>query len=206
MAKKGNRRHLKRIATKKRLAIKEKKAKKFIMKPMPGRHNKDSTWSLLFLLRDKLAIAKTKKEAKYILNKGIVKVDGKVIKKLDYPIGLFDIINISGETYVIVLDKKGRLDVIKAKIDHKPLKIKNKVSIKPGLWQLTFHDGTTKLVKDNSIKVGYTVIYDLNKKEIKEIKRPEQNALCLITDGKHAGQIAKLEDIKDMQGKKLLSK
>jgi small subunit ribosomal protein S4e len=205
MARKGNRRHLKRLATINALAISEKKAKKFITKPMPGRHEK-IVWPIVVLLRDKLNVAKTTKEVKYLLNKGVVKVDGKVVKERKYPIGLFDIIDIGDDRYIIVLDKKGRLTykkVDKNAINYdKPLRIKNKVAITTNTWQLTFHDGRTKLVNDKSFKIGDTVVLDLNSKEIKDVVKPEKGKSCLITQGKHAGKIALFQELLHVAEKK----
>jgi small subunit ribosomal protein S4e len=198
MASKGNKRHMKRIAAHKRVNITEKKKYKFIEKPLPSGHGKAFSLPIVFVLRDKLGIAKTRKEAKYILNKGLVKVDGKVIKRTDYPVGLMDIIEIDKSYYIITLDKKGRLSIkpLKEQVNEKPVKVKNKVSWDKDIWQLTFHDGKTKLTKDNNIKPGFTLIFDLKNKEIKDVIKPEKGRKCLIITGKHAGKIAELKDIK----------
>ena len=199
MAKKGEKKHLKRIALPKKLPIHDKKerGRRFLVKPSPGPHKKESALPLIAVLRELLGFVETKKEGKFVLNKGLVRVDGKERRKIDFPIGLMDILEIGEELYLVGLDEKGSLKLYKwNKKDEKCLKVVKKKTVKKGILQLTFHDGRTYLTKDNSIKVGDGVIFDLQKKEIKKVIPLKEGQLCLITEGKHSGKVGELKGIK----------
>ena len=62
-------------------------------------HNKNNSIPLLVVIRDILKLVKTAKELKRVLNEKQIKINGKVIKDVRYPTGLFDIISINDKTY-----------------------------------------------------------------------------------------------------------
>ena len=71
----------------------ERKTKKFILAPR-GPHTKDFSLPLLVLIRDVLKLSETGKEAKNIIKKGEVLVDGKKRKDPNFGVGLLDLIEI----------------------------------------------------------------------------------------------------------------
>ncbi len=207
MAKRGERKHMKRISAPKRILIKDKKkrGRRFLINTSPGPHKKDFSEPLAFLLREHLGIVKTLKEAKYVLSKGEVKVDGRVRKKPDFPVGLMDVISIGEKNYRMFIDDKGRLDVVplegeEAKL--KPKKVINKVCRGKDLYQLTFHDGYTMLTKDNSIKVGDTLVFDVVEGKVKKHIPLKPGVTCLVVEGKHSGEKARLKEVIIRGGKK----
>ncbi len=203
MAKKGNKRHVKRIAAPKKLMLTDKKEKVFLKKPNPGPHSKHTSMPLVVLLRDILKVAKNEKEVRAILNDKKVKIDGKVRKDIGFPVGLMDVIDLGNASYRIMLDDKGRLiPVADEKKLLKPLKIVDKVSVGKDRFQLTFHDGRTMLTSDNNFKVGDVVLFDLSKREVVELVKNKEGVYCLIVDGRHAGRKGKIKEIVSRGGKR----
>ncbi len=199
MTKHGAKRHMKRIAVPAHVPIHNKKDRTFITNPNPGPHTKGSSTALSTALVELIQLPHTAKEARYLLVKRAVKVDGRVRINEKIPVGLWDVIEVEGSgAYRITLDDHGRLSVVEESDDKKnlkPLKVKKKVLVKSGKIQLTFNDGRVLLVDDNNYKVGDVVLFDLKDKAIKAHIKGEPGAVCMIIEGKHAGKVAKLKDV-----------
>ncbi len=206
MAKRGERKHMKRISASKLLPITDKKKKVFIKNPSPGKHSKKCGAPIVFVLREMLGVVSNAREAGIVLNSGKVHVDGKVVKDEGFPVGLMDVVSLPEEkkNFRILVDSKGRLkaEKISEGANLKLLKIKNKVTVGAGLFQLTFHDGRTFLTKDSKYNPGDSVLFELDKKKITGHIKLSPGAGCLITEGKHAGVRGKLKEIAERAGRK----
>ena len=191
--------HLKRHFAPKTWKIK-RKGIKYIAKPSPGPHKIVMSFPLNVLLRDILGYANSNKEVKFILEKKEVMVDGIRRKDYRFPVGLLDVLSLKdiNEHFRIILDKKGKLDLIKIGEEEKGVKL-NKItgkSMVKGKIQLNLYDGKNIFVKENSYKVGDSVLLTLGEKnEVKEHIRFDKNALIYLIGGKHTGQIGKVQDI-----------
>ena len=128
---------------------------------------------MVVILRDMLGYANSSREVKYILEKKNVTVDG--IRRRDYrfPVGLFDVLSLNdiNEHFRVILDKKGKIDLIKIGKEESMLKlcrIKGKCVVK-GKVQLNLYGGRNIIVKEDEYKTGDAVLLDLSKKnEIKQ--------------------------------------
>ena len=191
--------HLKRHFAPKTWKIK-RKGIKFVAKPSPGPHKISMSFPLNVVLRDVLGYANSNREVKFILEKKEVMVDGIRRKDYRFPVGLLDVLSLKdiNEHFRIVLDKKGKLDLIKIGEEERGLKL-NKITGKKmikGKIQLNLYDGKNIFVKENSYKVGDSVLLTLGEKnEIKEHISFGKNILIYLTGGKHTGQIGKVQDI-----------
>ncbi len=206
MGKRGAPKHLKRIVAPTAMAVHDKKATTWMVKPFPGAHPNDRCIPLGVLLRDVLKVAKTSREVKNILSGRMVEVDGKVRVEEKFPVGLMDAVSIpkSGKHYRIRLDSKGRLvpvEIKKAEASKKLLKVVKKHTIKKGKTTLTFHDGRN-LIGDNHVMVGDSIVVSVPKAELKSHLKREKGARCLVMDGKHAGSIVSLMEILHRKGGK----
>src|SRR3989338_6388677 len=85
----------------------EVKAKKYVVSPLPGPHSKMTCIPLGVVLRDILHCAHTMNEAKEILKKGFVKINGIVRKEHGFPVGLMDVVDVGGEFYRVLPRKNG---------------------------------------------------------------------------------------------------
>ena len=112
MAKMGSRKHLKRYKAPKSWPI-HPKEDTWTVKPSAGSHSINDSIPLTLVIRDVLKLADNSREAKRIINSGNVLVDGRVVKDYKFPVGFMDIIEIpkTGESYRVLLDRKGRLQL-----------------------------------------------------------------------------------------------
>src|SRR5512136_2319129 len=92
MAKKGECKHTKRIAKPKAIPITDKKAYTWIRRTGCGPHPMRGSVPLVVLLRDLLGVAKTAKEAKSIMVRRLVEIDGTIRTTDDFPVGIMDVV------------------------------------------------------------------------------------------------------------------
>ncbi|MBS3096335.1 30S ribosomal protein S4e [Candidatus Woesearchaeota archaeon] len=190
--------HLKRLAAPKSWQVSRKEIK-FITKPSAGPHNLSSSIPISTLLKEILNYASTTKEVKKIMNNNEIKVDGKVRRDFRFPIGIFDTIGFKSinENFRVVLNTKGKLDMIKIGEDEsllKPCKIVGKKMVR-GKLQLNLYDGRNLNEGSNSYQSGDTVLLSLpEQKIIKHFKLKKKSAIFL-TGGKHIGEVGNVEDV-----------
>src|SRR3989344_782751 len=84
----------------------------FTAKGKPGPHNKHDSVPLSFALTKLLDAAENLKEARILLVGEKVKVNGVARKKASFPVGLFDVVELTPmkKKFRAVLDRKGRLE------------------------------------------------------------------------------------------------
>ena len=166
MAKMGSRKHLKRYKA---------------PKSWPIHPKEDDSIPLTLVIRDVLKLADNAREAKRIINSGNVLVDGRVVKDYKFPVGFMDIVDIpkTGESYRVLLDRKGRLqlDLIEDS-SAKLSKIVNKSTIKGGKTQLNLH-----------------ICLKVPEQEIVEVYPLQEGATVLVTGGKHTGELGTVSEI-----------
>ena len=197
MANMGSRKHLKRYKAPKTWPI-HPKEDTWTVKPSAGAHAIVEALPLTLVIRDILGLADNSREAKRIINSGNVLVDGRVIKDYKFPVGFMDIIEIpkTGESYRVLLDNKGRLQLKSIEEnDSKLCKIVNKTTLKGGKTQLNLHDGKNIIVEESDLKVGDIVVLGLSEQDIKESLSLEEGATVLVTGGKHTGELGKINEI-----------
>ncbi len=188
----------------------EKKTKKFVVAPRPGPHAKEKCIPVALLIRDILNYARSLNETKTILNNGSVKIDGRVRKDPNFPVGLMDVFTIGDEQYRILPRGRGMQTV---KIEKKEAGIKlcrivNKNHVKKKT-QLNLHDGKNMLVDKDEYKTGDTLVIDLEKNAIKDVIKMKKGSIGLVVSGKNAGKIGKIEDVivtKSSQPNKVMMK
>ncbi|NHJ87391.1 MAG: 30S ribosomal protein S4e [Asgard group archaeon] len=197
MTKTGGSKHQKRISSPRNWVIPRKKHK-FVYKADPGPHGALDSMPLGILLRDVLKEVETSRELRYILNRKLVSVDGRVVKNLKFPVGLMDVISISeiNKSFRILpheLHVMMPYEIKKASSDVKACQIKNKTTIKGGIVQLNLHDGRNILLpKEEGIEQKYrtrdTVIIKLPSQEIVEHYPFEEGKYAIITQGRNVGK------------------
>ncbi|MBS3122727.1 hypothetical protein J4434_07640 [Candidatus Woesearchaeota archaeon] len=198
--------HLMRLNSPNTWAV-ERKENQFIARPNTTGQKIKYCLPLIIVLRDMLKVGKTAKEIKYILNNNDLLINGEKRKEIKYPLGIFDVIDIKPlkESYRLMLDKKGKLMLVKVNGNEANLillKLSKKTTIKGGKSQLSFTNGTTMLnekVSDKQIKINDVIVYDfVNHKAIDVLKLEKGNTIYL-TGGQHVGSVVKIEGVKGSQ-------
>lgn len=204
MTKTGGSKHQKRIASPRNWTI-PRKTKKFAFRADAGPHSKNKCIPLGILLRDVLHIAENAREMKIILNKKLVKIDGRIVTNPKYPVGLMDVIDIAeiNKKYRILPHEKHVMmpfEMKKSATLSKLCQIMNKTTIKGGITQLNLHDGRNiNLPKTEGIEQKY------NTKDSIEIKLPSQDIVthflfkegmyAIITAGRNVGKHGSIKEI-----------
>ncbi len=173
----------------------EVKASKYVVSPAPGPHSKRACIPVSLILRDVLKHAHTMKEAREILVRGAVKVNGIARKERNFPVGLMDVVDIDGDCHRMVPSKNG-LRLIKADEPSVRLaKIVNKTVRGKNLVQLNLHDGTNMLVSKDEYKTSDVIAIDIEKKTIKQHIKFEKGCFAIVTDGHNRGVFGKIHSI-----------
>jgi small subunit ribosomal protein S4e len=166
----------------------------------PGTHTLNNSVPLGFVVRDMLKLAHTLREAKQIIAKGLVHVDGNVRKTHQFAVGLFDTVTIPSlkKNYRLILDTKGRLvcaNVVESQLKQKPVKVVNKVLARQNKLMIQTHDGKTFRNVANDVRVGDSVLATIDGKNIAGHLSLSKGGRVLITGGSHVGEIAKIDSI-----------
>jgi small subunit ribosomal protein S4e len=193
MAKIGGRRKLVRLEI---AWAPAKKVARFVTAPR-GAHPLERSLPLLLVIRDKLKLAETAREARRIIKGRQVKVDGKVCSDHRHGLGLFDTLEVAGSAYRLVPAKSGfKLAEIKADEARKKLcKITGKSVVRAGKIQLALHDGRSIIVDKTESKVGDSLLLGLPEQKMEDTYKLEQGSLVLVTRGLNMGRVAKIRTI-----------
>ncbi|MEM5853058.1 MAG: 30S ribosomal protein S4e [Candidatus Aenigmatarchaeota archaeon] len=182
-----------------------KKKTTWSITPKPGPHKKFECIPLGIIVRDILKLAETGKEAKAIIKRKEIMVDGKPRKDHAFPVGLMDVVSIPklNKHYRIVPFEKG-LKVIEIGEDEanlKLVKIRNKKIVKKGKIQLNLHDGKNLLVEKDNYKTGDSLLLELPSLKIVQHLKLEKGVVGVVLKGKKAGKIARVLEVKIPRGR-----
>jgi len=178
-----------------------RKEKRFVVTVKPGTHKKNYSIPTAVLLRDKMKIVSTLREAKSVIYAGKVTIDGVKRKSLHHGIGLMDVVELDGisDSYRLVPKDGTILTPIKINTDEKNkkiVKVTGKTSMKGGKTQIKFHDGRT-LISDELLDVNDSCVLQVPEQKILEVIKLEKNTKILITRGINAGKTGEIKEIKE---------
>lgn len=196
---------MKRIASPRYVPV-ARKGKVWVVKPSPGPHRIEDAVALGVVLRDIMHVADSEREVKRVLTEGNVLVDGRVVRDRKFPVGLMDVVSIPkmNKNYWVGVDRKGRFKLFEVKderVKFKLCRVEGKRTVKKGATQISFHDGRT-ITDGRELRVGDTVKLAIPKQQILSVMKLEPNAVCLITKGIHAGEVAVVEELYHKTGAK----
>ena len=212
LGKKGKTARMKRKPAPKFWPI-HRKEMPWIVKPSAGAHSQDNCLSLALVLRDILGVAQTRREGKMILAQGKVLVDGKVVAKDDFPVGLMDVISMpeAGKYYRIMPSNKGLIlnPISKEEAAFKLVRVENKTTNQKGM-QIALHDGSNLFIKVADTKHPDEVTYssfdilkiNLTEKQVVQNIKTKEGNLAVITGGKNIGKEGKIVEIEKTVAKK----
>jgi len=178
-----------------------RKEKRFVVTVKPGPHKKNNSIPTAVLLRDKMKVVSTLREAKSVIYAGKITVDGVKRKSLHHGIGLMDVVELDGvsDSYRLVPKDGTILTPIKISVDEKNkkiVKVTGKTSIKGDKTQIKFHDGRT-LISDELVNVNDSCVLQIPEQKILEVIKLEKNTKILVTSGINAGKTGEVKEIKE---------
>jgi small subunit ribosomal protein S4e len=189
--------HLKRVAAPRTWPI-ARKTSKWVVKPTPGAHSEERGMPLVVVLRDLLKVADRSKEIKQILQEGKVLVDGRIRKDHRFIVGMFDTVSIPAinASYRVMIGDNGKFRLIPIKdASVKLCKIVNKTTVPGGKIQLNLHDGTTML-SSNDYKTKDSIVIRVPDRKIDQHLAYAVGSTVFVADGKHAGEIGRIKEIR----------
>ncbi|MFW9809168.1 MAG: 30S ribosomal protein S4e [Candidatus Thorarchaeota archaeon] len=208
MARRGQKRHLKRLPAPRHWPIKRKEAK-FTTRVVPGPHPKEHSLTLALVLREVLGYAENMREVKAILSGGQIKVDGKIRKNPRFPVGLMDVIEIgpSGERFRLLPKLRGGLRFVsidETEASYKLCRIENKTMVNGGKVQLSLHDGRTLLLSDSEKAEDYSTLDTLKvgipKQKLMKSFKLDKGVYAIVTRGKNIGFEGKVVEVEKRIG------
>jgi small subunit ribosomal protein S4e len=191
--------HIKKTKMPKSWPISRKgRGKRFVAVPS---HSIKKGISLLFLLRDFLKIAKTRKEARFMTLGGLVKINNKIRKDENFPVQVFDTISLGKAKLnyrLEIINKKFSLKEISEKEAlEKIVKISGKSFISGEIIQMNLDDGENIITKEK-FSVGDSVLLNTNESKIVKVLPLKEGANIEVILGKHAGEKGKLIGYRDL--------
>ena len=206
MGNKGGLGHLKRLPAPWFWRI-HRKESTWAPKPSPGAHRSLFCLPLELIVRDDLALAKTRREVANILSHGKVRIDGRVRLDKKYPVGLMDVVEFPDANLayrVLPVERKG-LSLVRIPKDEakfKLCKVLRKSTAPRALLQFGTHDGRSIIV---SAKEGEAVAYSTN--DTLRISVPTQRVLnhikfekgnfALVVAGRNIGKSGKIVELQN---------
>lgn len=178
------------------------------VKPSPGPHPIEASIPLAILIRDMMKYATTLREARKIIAKGLIEVDGRVRRNYKYPVGLFDVIRLVpvNKYYRVVPDNTFFMKLVEISPEEarlKPLRIENKTTVKGGHIQLNLSDGSNIIVRvsdpRNPAEDVYdtlgTVIVEIPGRRIVDYIPLREGNYAVISGGNNVGKHGKVVSI-----------
>ncbi len=208
MARRGQKKHLKRLPAPAHWPIK-RKLDKFTTRAIPGPHGKQEGLPLTLLLREELGLAENMREVKVILSAGNVSVDGRVRKDPRFMVGLMDVVEIkpSDDRFRLLPKRQGGLRVVpitEAEAKFKLGRIQRKMMAPGGRCQMTLHDGRNLLLPNKAKPADYspldTLVISIPEQELLESIRLEKGAYAVVTQGRNVGMEGKILEIEKRVG------
>ncbi|MCE5296416.1 MAG: 30S ribosomal protein S4e [Euryarchaeota archaeon] len=189
---------MKRLTAPKTWAIPRKKTI-WITGTNPGAHDKQTSMSLMVIIRDMLHICDTYAEGKKILSGREILVDGRIVTEERFAVGLMDVVSIPkmNQSYRMMLDRKGKFRLVpltEGREKWKLCRIDGKTILSGGKVQLNLNDGRSLIVEKDSWKCGDVIKMELPSQKILDTYKLAKGNVALILGGSHAGEIGVIEE------------
>ncbi|MCX6798747.1 MAG: 30S ribosomal protein S4e [Candidatus Diapherotrites archaeon] len=198
MARKGPKRSQKRLSATKAMHL-LRKENTWTIRTLPGPHTRAASMPLGYVVRDMLGIAETLHEAKQVLHKGTVHVDGKPVKDCKRAVGLFDIVAVLAENkaYRVLFSRKGEFMLVEEKAgeNRKLCRVMAKRAVKGGTVQITTNDGRSFREKKTDVNVGDTLLVSVPDQKVLQHFKMEKGNTVLFTGGRWVGSTAKIKGV-----------
>jgi len=171
-------------------------------------YNKHESIPLVVVVRDILKIVRNKKELKRLINEKRIKINHKEIRETNYPVCLFDVINLVGikKNYKATFSEHKKMifeEVSDKESETKIFKVINKKILSGKKVQLNLMHGKNIISKEK-VNTGDSLLFNLKENKIIKIITIEKGKKIFVIKGKHTGQKGKIEDIIQRGGKTIV--
>ena len=170
-------------------------------------HNKNDAIPLVVVVRDVLKLVKNKKELQRIINERRIQINHKEIRETNYPVCLFDVINLPDikKNYRAMLSTNKKMifeEIPDEEAKTKIFKVISKKTLSNKKMQLNLIHGKN-IISNEKVKTGDSVVLDLKDNKILKIIPMKEGGNVFVIKGKHAGHQGKIQEIMDRGGKSI---
>ena len=207
MARKSGPRQLKRESAPRSWRL-HRKELTWAPSPRPGGHPRQVSVPLVILLRELLGHARTSREAERIVERSMVKVDGKIRRDHRFSVGLMDVVNILGVGKTYRMLPRPRRGLSPTQIEEKEsaykiCRITGRETLSSGRVQLALHDGRTLIIPgkeqsqrpEEGYRLGGAVQISLPSQKIMKYIPFNVGSLGLVTNGRNEGRHGRITTI-----------
>lgn len=171
-------------------------------------YNKYESIPLVVVVRDILKIVRNKKELQRLINEKRIKINHKEIRETNYPVCLFDVINLVDikKNYKAIFSENKKMifeEISDKESETKIFKILNKKILPGKRVQFNLMHGKNIISKEKA-KAGDSLLLNLKDNSIIKIITMEKGKKVFVIEGKHAGENGKIENIIQRGGKTIV--
>jgi len=170
-------------------------------------YNKYESIPLVVVVRDILRITRNKKELQRLINEKRIKINHKEIRETNYPVCLFDVINLVDikKNYKAIFSENKKMifkEISDKESETKIFKVINKKILPGKKVQLNLMHGKNIISKEK-VNTGDSLLLNLKDNKIIKIITMEKGKNIFVIKGKHIGENGKIDSIIKRGGKTL---
>ncbi|MBI2448964.1 hypothetical protein HYV49_01575 [Candidatus Pacearchaeota archaeon] len=178
----------------------KRKDRKFVVTSM---HMRRQGIPLLIAMRDILCVVSDRRELGIALRDGKIKINNKIVKEDRFPLLLMYVLSFDSKHYRVLINDKGKFnfeEISEKDAKEITLKVIGKKILKKGKIQFNLSGGHN-LIGNEEIKIGNSIVLDIDKNEVKKILRLEKGAHAIVIGGRHMGKFGSINHIEDKLAK-----
>ncbi|MDQ1371893.1 MAG: ribosomal protein S4e [Candidatus Thermoplasmatota archaeon] len=185
--------HMKRMTAPRTWTV-PRKTSHWVSKARPGPHGKLDSVPVGTILRDLLKVCDNAREARFILGKRTVLVDGRAVTDPKFPVGLMDVLTLkeTKASYRMLIDYKGKLRPVTIDENEsgwKLARVDHKTTVRGGKTQVTLHDGRNILLPKDQYETGDVLKIEVPSQRVLKAFKLDKGSLALLTGGSHPGTV-----------------
>lgn len=177
----------------------ERKGKAWVIRGSPGPHSQGESVPTLLVLRDMLGIAHSAHEARLIVQSGKLRVNGRRVSRIDFPVGPLDVLELPDKRYRLYPYRGSYAvrEIPSGEAAFRLLRIESKTVLSGGKIQLNLKGGFNLLLRDASVNYSTldTLKVDLQGTEILERIPLKASSYVLVVKGKNSGLHGTLSEV-----------
>ncbi len=185
--------HMKRMTAPRTWTV-PRKTSHWVSKARPGPHGQLDSVPVGTILRDLLKVCDNAREARFILGKRTVLIDGRAVTDPKFPVGLMDVLTLkeTKASYRMLIDYKGKLRPVAIDENEsgwKLARVDHKTTVRGGKTQVTLHDGRNILLPKDQYETGDVLKIEVPSQRILKAFKLDKGSLALLTGGSHPGTV-----------------
>lgn len=171
----------------------QRKGTKYVARAL---FNPDASVPALVAIRDMLKLARTAKEVNQLRKEKLIKVNGRTVVDARDPVQLFSILTVGDKSYRLSILPTNKFTFEETKETSQRLcKVTGKRLVNGGKTQLTLHDGSSVIAK-NDIAVDDSLYLDNSQKIVKHVAL-KSGVTAFIMSGRYVGKQGKISAVAD---------